>query len=234
MVRNGDTIPDFGNKGNDEFNRTYDDSSDDFGQNLGQETQDFSRDYNNVGNMGNSNTIIIDISKSAEISNAWMIITKGRNTGREYSVPPQGKPEQRRIALGRSSINDIVLDDPAVSDEHAFIIYENNTYSLGDAGSLNGTLVNGKKISNFRKLNDGDNLTLGETEVEFKCISVSIKSPEKNKSKTKKTSRSRKSTGKTIKEADPKKPQNSKIKNTNKLKKIIPVKSKESEKAITS
>ena len=230
MVKNSDTMPDFGNNKNDEFNRTYDDSNDDFAHNLVQETQDFSRGYNNVGNIGNSNTVIIDVSKSNEIPNAWIIIIKGRNSGREYSIPPQGKPDQRRIAIGRNSINDIVLDDSAVSEEHAFIIYENNTYSLGDAGSLNGTLVNGKKISNFRKLNDGDNLTLGETEVEFKCISVSIKSPEKNKSKTKKTSRS----GKTLKGSSLKKPQNSKIKNINKLKKIIPVKSKGSEQPITS
>lgn len=224
MVRNGDTIPDFENQGNDEFNRTYADASDDFSRNLGQETQDFSRDYNNVDNMGNFNTVIIDSNKSAEISNAWMIIVKGRNAGREYSVPPQGKPAQRRIAVGRSSINDIVLDDPAVSDEHAFIICENNTYLLGDAGSLNGTLMNGKKISNFQKLNDGDNLILGETEFEFKCISVPMKSSEKNKSKTKKTSRSRKSSGKIIKGVDSKKSQNAKTKKTNKPEKIEPEK----------
>lgn len=217
MVRDGDTNPGFVN---DDFDRTYNNSSHDFGHNSTQETQSFSNDYGNMDDFKNSNTILTDSSKSPEISNAWLVIIKGRNAGREYFIPPQGKPSQRRIALGRSSINDIVLDDHAVSDEHAFIVCENNTYLLGDAGSLNGTMVNDRKISGFRKLVDGDNLSFGETEMQFKYISVSMKSTVKNKSKTKKISPTVKSAGKTTKKADTGKPKNTKFKSTVKIKKI--------------
>lgn len=49
--------------------------------------------------------------------------------------------------LGRAADNDIVLEDSSVSRKHAVVERTPNTLSLTDAGSRNGTKVNGEKIS---------------------------------------------------------------------------------------
>ncbi len=53
---------------------------------------------------------------------------------------------QRRITIGRTANNDIVLDDTSVSRFHAWIEQENATWVLVDAGSRNGSTVAGRKI----------------------------------------------------------------------------------------
>jgi pSer/pThr/pTyr-binding forkhead associated (FHA) protein len=46
------------------------------------------------------------------------------------------------ITIGRTSDNDIVLDDNMVSRHHARLELQANTYVLTDLGSANGTWVN--------------------------------------------------------------------------------------------
>jgi pSer/pThr/pTyr-binding forkhead associated (FHA) protein len=54
---------------------------------------------------------------------------------------------QRRVTVGRTSNNDIVLDDASVSRFHAWLqIEDNGSWSIVDAGSRNGTWVGGKKL----------------------------------------------------------------------------------------
>lgn len=53
---------------------------------------------------------------------------------------------QRRITIGRTANNDIVLDDSSVSRFHAWIELQNEEWVLVDAGSRNGSTVSGKKI----------------------------------------------------------------------------------------
>ncbi|MFT3707976.1 MAG: FHA domain-containing protein [Archangium sp.] len=54
---------------------------------------------------------------------------------------------QRRITIGRTANNDIVLDDSSVSRFHAWIEHRNEEYVLVDAGSRNGSTISGKKIA---------------------------------------------------------------------------------------
>lgn len=53
---------------------------------------------------------------------------------------------QRRITIGRTGNNDIVLDDASVSRFHAWIEHLDEGWSLFDAGSRNGSTVGGRKI----------------------------------------------------------------------------------------
>ena len=171
MARDDDTRTDFNNENNFGYSRDLNDTFRESNGGMGSDTLNF--DPNGVpidNNFDNTKTRVIDPEKIGLISNAWIVITKGRNSGREYQIPPQRNPGQRRISIGRDSINDIVIDDPAVSGEHAFIIFEKNTYTIGDAGSANGTILNGKMTTAFRKLTDGDTLLFGETEFEFKSV----------------------------------------------------------------
>ena len=60
--------------------------------------------------------------------------------------------------IGRSTRSDIVIDYEEVSEDHAKIIKAGKTYKLLDIGSLNGTFLNGKKVSTPRILKDGDEI----------------------------------------------------------------------------
>ncbi|MEI6124311.1 MAG: FHA domain-containing protein [Bacteroidota bacterium] len=52
------------------------------------------------------------------------------------------------ITIGRNPSNDVVINDPNVSRQHASITLNNDgSYYICDLGSRNGTYVNGKKIT---------------------------------------------------------------------------------------
>lgn len=71
--------------------------------------------------------------------------------------------------LGRKSeANDVVLADPATSKEHALIREVNGHFTLYDRGSRTGTTVNGKRLRGPLMLEDGDEITLGDTTLKFK------------------------------------------------------------------
>jgi ABC-type multidrug transport system ATPase subunit/ABC-type multidrug transport system permease subunit len=65
------------------------------------------------------------------------------------------------LAIGRHPTNQLVLDVPTVSAEHAMIEYRAGVYHLIDRGSRNGTFLNGQRITEV-DLNDGDLIRLGE------------------------------------------------------------------------
>jgi FOG: FHA domain len=62
--------------------------------------------------------------------------------------------------IGRASLNQIVIDDPAVSTQHAIITRFDGSYRLKDLNSTNGTLVNGVSITDA-ELKDGDKIRFG-------------------------------------------------------------------------
>ncbi len=63
--------------------------------------------------------------------------------------------------LGAGHNNDIVIDKPAVSWNHALLICRNAKIFLQDSASTNGTFVNGKKIERPRQLGNGDAVRFG-------------------------------------------------------------------------
>lgn len=63
------------------------------------------------------------------------------------------------LAVGRREDNDVVIDDPAVSAQHArFYVEEGSLYVL-DGGSRNGTWVNGRRVCR-EKLGPGDGISI--------------------------------------------------------------------------
>lgn len=73
------------------------------------------------------------------------------------------------ITVGRVSTNDIVLDDPSVSRFHGYLQHDErkDTWSLTDAGSQNGTQVNGKRIEGHQPIESGATLQFGEVVTRF-------------------------------------------------------------------
>ncbi len=65
------------------------------------------------------------------------------------------------LTIGRHPTNQLVVDVPTVSAEHALVEYHDGVYRLVDRGSRNGTFVNGQRI-NVIDLKDGDLIRLGE------------------------------------------------------------------------
>ncbi len=57
--------------------------------------------------------------------------------------------DKELTTVGRKPDNDIVIDNQAVSGHHASITVEGDKIVLEDLGSLNGTFVNGQKISKW-------------------------------------------------------------------------------------
>ncbi len=74
--------------------------------------------------------------------------------------------EKKRISIGRTSDNDIVLDNRGVSRKHAQIEFNDNAAVIIDNESLNGTFVNNRKITE-EVLRDGDKITIGKFSLEF-------------------------------------------------------------------
>jgi len=72
---------------------------------------------------------------------------------------------QERTTIGRKPQNDIRLDDPTVSGEHAVILTLQNYY-IEDMNSTNGVILNGKKVTR-RQLNHGDIIRIGRHELKF-------------------------------------------------------------------
>jgi pSer/pThr/pTyr-binding forkhead associated (FHA) protein len=71
-----------------------------------------------------------------------------------------------RTTLGRRPYNDIVIDNLAVSGEHAVMQMSGADVSLEDLNSTNGTYVNGKAIKK-QALQNGDTVEIGKYKIKF-------------------------------------------------------------------
>ena len=73
-----------------------------------------------------------------------------------------------RVVVGRSRECDVRVDDGNVSRRHFELVQEGPTaWVVTDLGSTNGTEVNGRRVSGKRRLDDGDRITIGSTELVF-------------------------------------------------------------------
>ncbi len=73
------------------------------------------------------------------------------------------------ITIGRSTENDVVINDPKVSRHHFQVIqHDDGHYTLSDFGSTNGTYVNGQKIRGEVYLHENDIVRVGNTTVPWR------------------------------------------------------------------
>lgn len=71
-----------------------------------------------------------------------------------------------RTSLGRRPYNDIVIDNLAVSGEHAVLQLTGNEVYLEDLNSTNGTYVNGKAVKK-QLLQNNDTVEIGKYKIKF-------------------------------------------------------------------
>lgn len=82
--------------------------------------------------------------------------------------------DKERITLGRSSDNDILVDDPIVSSQHAVITTNKNALMpelldvfFDDLGSTNGSRINKMGSKEKQKLRQGDIIQVGRSMFRF-------------------------------------------------------------------
>ncbi len=71
-----------------------------------------------------------------------------------------------RTSVGRRPYNDVVIDNLAVSGEHAVLQMSGNEVYLEDLNSTNGTFINGKAVKK-QLLNDSDTVEIGKYKIKY-------------------------------------------------------------------
>ena len=71
-----------------------------------------------------------------------------------------------RTSLGRRPFNDIVIDNMAVSGEHAVVQLSGIEAYIEDLNSTNGTYVNGKTVKK-QQLHHGDTVEIGKYRIKY-------------------------------------------------------------------
>jgi len=90
-----------------------------------------------------------------------------------YPLRPRDPARGSMVTLGREARQDVVIQDMSVSRFHAFAKPgQDGALLLQDAGSTNGTTVNGESVLTTasgppRRLKPGDNVRLGHIELTF-------------------------------------------------------------------
>jgi len=83
--------------------------------------------------------------------------------GTSIPIGPSG------AVLGRSMACKVFVDGEGVSRRHARLTIEGDEASIEDLGSVNGVVVNGKRIAGSQTLQDGDLIAIGDHELRYAC-----------------------------------------------------------------
>lgn len=94
---------------------------------------------------------------SKPVNTGRLVFSDGRNRG----------IDSRTLLVGRSADNDIPLDDDFASARHARLEPRRDGVWVSDAGSTNGTYVNGAKLSKPQRLKPGDVIRVGNTDLRY-------------------------------------------------------------------
>lgn len=83
---------------------------------------------------------------------------------------PNAAPRKLRldadtITMGRTGPSMVQIKDRYLSRHHAEMRFHGGGWRLHDAGSVNGTFLNGTRVESAAPLKDGDRIRLGDTEV---------------------------------------------------------------------
>jgi pSer/pThr/pTyr-binding forkhead associated (FHA) protein len=99
-----------------------------------------------------------------------ILVTGGPAAGR--SVPVLGD-----VVIGREA-REFPLNDPELSRTHAVIRLAGEALEIQDLGSLNGTWVNGTRITSVVPLHPGDIIRIGQTTLEVAGARPTRSAPE--------------------------------------------------------
>jgi len=95
---------------------------------------------------------------------AELIVVSGQGAGERFII------DTSEVRIGRfgKRDNDIILQDPTVSREHATIRFRDGKFVLFHEASASPTVVNGEQVRETRELQDNDQIVLGEQTLLFR------------------------------------------------------------------
>lgn len=98
------------------------------------------------------------VQAAKQQTRAYLVVIAGANVGEMHRI------DADQTVLGRAMTANIRIFDDGVSRAHARIVRQGTQIAIEDAGSANGTLVNGETVTQ-RVLQDGDKIQLGSTTI---------------------------------------------------------------------
>lgn len=110
----------------------------------------------------------IEVEIDQEQALPYLEITSEIDKGKRF---PLGF--QQAYSIGRSSTNDVVINDPSASRQHAEIYFADGYFMLRDNNSSNHTLCNGHKIAET-KLQLGDMIRFANTDAKFSLLGFEL------------------------------------------------------------
>jgi pSer/pThr/pTyr-binding forkhead associated (FHA) protein len=84
-----------------------------------------------------------------------LVMHAGPTVGSSYDLVDE------EITIGRETYNTIVINDVEVSRKHVHLTLQAGKYLIEDLGSLNGTFINGRRLSGPHVMRPGEKITLG-------------------------------------------------------------------------
>ena len=108
---------------------------------------------------GPDDDVVVNL-KDLSASSASLVVRNGPQAGVALTI------DDDVTRLGRATDCEISLDDITVSRWHAEILRDGDNYRVRDAGSLNGTYVNNKRVDESA-LHQGDELQVGKFRMVF-------------------------------------------------------------------
>ncbi|WGX94320.1 FHA domain-containing protein [Nocardioides sp. L-11A] len=94
------------------------------------------------------------------VGHALLVVQKGPGSGSRFLL------DADEVSAGRHPESGIFLDDVTVSRRHALFRRDGDTFTVEDAGSLNGTYVNRDRIEKVQ-LKDSDEVQVGKYRLVF-------------------------------------------------------------------
>ena len=86
-----------------------------------------------------------------------LVIRQGPQMGMELLL------DRPSVRIGRGPGNDLILEDGQASRNHAEISQQGGQFYIRDMGSMNGTLVNNRRVTASQLLQTGDRIQIGDT-----------------------------------------------------------------------
>ena len=108
------------------------------------------REASTLSTQGNATQI-----QDERFGSCWLVMTLGPKRGSTILL------DRSVMRIGRDPENEIVIDHPQVSRNHARLTWQSNQVFIEDVGSSNGTFVNRIRLASAQRLNNGDVIGLG-------------------------------------------------------------------------
>lgn len=104
--------------------------------------------------------VLAEETPSVTLAGPVLVVRKGPEVGERFFI------DRPRLTVGRDPESDIFLNDITVSRSHAVLQLKATEVTVEDAGSLNGTYVNGVRVDKAL-LGDGDVVQIGKFQMVF-------------------------------------------------------------------